>query len=204
MNDYQARTFEQYEQARMAKLVAMAAVVAGFARRDEPKAPKRPAVRLPKRPVVRLPKPPKPKAVRVINPTIMDSEGRAYLTRRAAAAAWMVHENMIYRSIAFGALCQGLAFRRWDAKRDRRAAVVLPGTVLATTKARRGNRYATEQERIEARRASRREWMRRYRQNADSDALQPRTDVSTPEPTPTPSEGEETPQRASKCERNTQ
>ena len=204
MNDYQARTFEQYEQSRMAKLVAMAAVVAGFTRRDEPKAPKRTAVRLPKRPVVRLPKPPKPpKAVRVISPTIIDSEGRAYLTRRAAAAAWMVHENMIYRSIAFGASCQGLTFRRWDAKRDRGAAVVLPGTVLATTKAKRGNRYATEQERIEARRASRREWMRRYRQNADSSALQPRRAISTPEPTQTPSDGEETRQTGGKRERNT-
>ena len=186
MNDYQARTFEQYEQGRMAKLVAMAAVVAGFARRrGEPRVPKRPAV----------------KPAPLVKPQIVDSEGRAYPTRRAAASAWMVHENAICNAIRCGGTCRGLTFRVYNPKRDAGAALIQPGTVLATTKARRGNRYATEQERIEARRASRREWMRRYRQNADSDALQPRTDVSTPEPTPTPSEGEETPQRASKCER---
>ena len=197
MLDTRTRTVEQYEQARMAKMLAIAAVVAGFARRDEPKAPKRP--------VVRVPKQPKPKLVRVINPTIMDSEGRAYLTGRAAAVAWLVRENAICRAVTSGITCRGLTFRRWDAARDGGAAVVLPGVTLAEARSSHANRYSTEQERREAKRATNRERMRAYRSaqrtNPDSSALQPRRAISTPEPTPTPSEGEETRQTGGKRER---
>jgi len=194
MLDTRTRTVEQYEQGRMAKLVAMAAVVAGFARRrGEPRVPKRPAVRLPKR-----------KKLKPIRPRVVDSEGRAYMTLRAAAASWMVAEQTLCIAVSHGTSCRGRFFRRYNPARDSGAVLVPPGRMLVESKSQHAKRYATEEERIVAKRAAHRERVRRYRQNADSDALQPRTDVSTPEPTPTPSEGEETRQRASKCERQSE
>ena len=194
MLDTRTRTVEQYEQARMAKLLAMAAVVAGFARRrGEPIVPKRP------------------------KPTIVDSDGRAYLSRQEAADAWLVNVNAIHKAVKHGTYCRGRRFRNYVHSTDRTCIIVQPGTRLVDERLPNGRRYATDAERIAAKRASTRNYMRRLRElrrnatnshvlthnaaDADSSALQPRRAILTPEPTQTPSEGEETRQTGGKRER---